>query len=195
MQRSRGTKWPVLPRPVKQAEECQVNGMKNTKSVNVSTGVIGDSILPVIRVKRVDCWNRRLMKELVCLQDSIFQCLRHNRFSELMDIAACAETSAMFLALHGRRISGFVVVRRSARHPEWHVRGIGVDRPYRRTGTGTLLLLEAVRFVNEIKGEGLVSYVDRKNTPSLRLHGKTGFRIDTRFCPAATELRWRLIFP
>ena len=101
----------------------------------------------------------------------------------------------MYLAFHGRRISGFVLVRHSARRPEWHVRGIGVDMPYRRTGTGTMLLQKAVRFVNEIKGERLVSYVDRKNTPSLKLHEKAGFRIDPGFCPVATELRWRLVFP
>jgi len=161
----------------------------DTRSVESCTA---GAIRPSITLLRVIHLDRRRLRELACLQDSVFQGRRHNR-SELEGIAACPDTSALFLALHGRRIVGFVFARYSKRLDEWIVRGIGVDRPYRRIGIATMLLERAVMLVNVTKGQRLISYVDKKNTPSLRLHKKMGFRVDAKSRLALTELRYRLV--
>ena len=162
----------------------------NTRSVEDCLTCAVRPSITLLRVKHLDS---RRIQELVCLQDSVFQNRRHNRSSEFVTIAACPETSALFLAFHGRRIVGFVHVRHSRRLDEWIVRGIGVDQLYRRIGIAAMLLERAVVLVNVTKRQRLVSYVDKKNTPSLRLHKKMGFRIDTRSRLALTDLRCRLI--
>ena len=173
----------------------QVNETKNRRPAPLGIQFTEGSIRPFISLHQAGRRDHELLEELARLQDSIFRCRRHNRLSELIKIAARPENSALYLALHGRRVSGFILVRRSTRHSEWHVRGVGVHGPYRRMGIGTLLLREAMRLVSGIKGEALVSYVDRKNIPSLKLHMKAGFFVDRKSRPAATELRWRMVLP
>lgn len=132
------------------------------------------------------------MKELACLQDMIFQRYRHNRFYELQNIAAHPETSAMFLALHGRRISGFIHVRSSNRDGEWNIRGLGVVREYRRQGIAGILLDTAIKFIKSLEGHLLVSWIDKKNIPSRMLHERLGFRDYNLTEYPVSELRTRL---
>lgn len=152
-------------------------------------------IRPHIVARKLTRGDSDIMKDLAALHDRVFLCRRHNRISELQEIAAAPETGAVFIALHGSMISGFVHVRYARRIHEWVVRGIGMDRPYRRTGIGCMLLETAAGFVNDNVHAGkLVSYVDRGNIPSLRLHEKAGFIIDSGFPFGKSELRYRLVY-
>ncbi len=74
------------------------------------------------------------------------------------------------------------------------VRGVGVDRAYRRLGIACMLLEDAVMFARDTtRAARLVSYVDRNNAVSLRLHEKAGFRIEEA-CPKRSELRYRMVW-
>ena len=159
---------------------------------------VPDSIIPCISVKRLRYpVSPPMLKQLSCLQERVFERPRHNRISEIQEIIACSDnTAAMLLAVHGTFVCGFVHVRQSRNRDEWMVRGVGVDRAYRRLGIACLLLESAVLFTHGIKHAArLVSYVDKKNARSLRLHEKAGFRIDeARFGQNWSELRYRMVW-
>lgn len=152
-----------------------------------------DGISPFITMFRLTSRDTEIFQELAWLQDRVFKRRRHNRVSELREIVSSPETSAIFPACHGRRVSGFVHVRRSRREGEWFIGGIGIDRRYRRLGIAASLLAMGVKFVNAAGGKRLISYVSRNNVPSLMLHDKMGFRIDEDSRFVVTKLRRRLV--
>ncbi len=156
--------------------------------------IISASIRPQVLIKRVEGLDFNIIKALIRLQESVFGCPRHARKSQLIQVVSCPETTGLFVALHGKRVCGFVLVERSSGKNQCFIRGIGVLRAYRSQGVGSKLLSHAVGFAVEIRAQILVSYVDRQNLPSLGLHRKLGFHEEKLPGLLNPELRRRLVF-
>ncbi len=148
----------------------------------------------VVTIHRITCPDVELLAELAKFQERIFSGHRHNRLAELLEAVSLQDSQVVYLARRHGQICGFVFLKRRSRKGEWVVRGIGVDRSYRRRGVGSALLARAIAMVKRIKGDGLVSYVDVNNRASLRLHERMGFASRQDPTLPAPRLRFRMVF-
>ncbi len=154
---------------------------------------ISRQLLADVTVARVLAKDPLLLKGLSRLQDEVFSCHRHNRLKELEDVVLQVDRAALFVAFSENSLSGFIQIRHFRRRDEWVVKGIGVAKYYRRKGIGSALLAEAKRFVNNELGMRLVSYVNKKNMASVRLHEKMGFRVDESVSHPDSNRLFRLV--